>query len=100
MEYFEKDSFFVHMVQNPVLTQEWKCLWPQLQMHGWETKEMYITKHGRAVSGDYFSPKSKNISQNNIVSRQYVYTIVTDTDRVPGVHVFTSKLALSQYIAR
>ncbi len=88
------------MAQNPVLTEEWKLLWPRLQKHGWETKEIYAATNGRVVSGEYISPKSANINQNNIVGRQYVYTKVAENERIPGVHVFASKLALSQYIAR
>lgn len=88
------------MAQNPVLTEEWKLLWPRLQTHGWETKEVYATSTGRIISGDFISPKSANISQDSIVSRQYVYTKVPEDERIPGVHLFASKLALSQYIAR
>ena len=78
---------FIHLSQNPCLGEEWRNLWPRLQDHGWRAVD--LSKENFVVEG---VAKSQTIV--------YAFRPETIHKLIPGIHVFASKLALAQYIAR
>lgn len=79
LEYFEEEDFYFHVHCNPWITEEWRDLWPRLQSAGWEMKEI-----------------SRSEEEN--VELAYVFSSISEP--VPGIHIFHSKLAMTQFIGR
>jgi hypothetical protein len=77
----------LHLANNPVVTEEWKDLWPKLQDHGWRAVDVKVEN----VKIDGLHPATRVI---------YAYSPETVIEPIPGVHIFASKIALTRFIAR
>jgi hypothetical protein len=71
---FDVENFYLHLVANPLILEEWRYFWPRLQDAGWEVRS------------------------NDDEEMFYVYPYVEECK--PGIHQFRSKIALVRFIAR
>lgn len=80
----------MHLTQNPCLLQTWQELWRRLQNHGWRAIEL-ASHHPLMI--DELNPEDHRVA--------YVYAPENlSVTYEAGAHVFTSKSAVIQYIAR
>ncbi len=89
-----------HVAENPCLVAQWPQLWASLYGAGWRTFE----KNGAIVcfclsfSARYlspaFQPAACRTAQEKLLRAQL------DLGLEPGLHLFVSKSAVVQYIAR
>ena len=87
LQCFSHDSMCIHLARNPVITEEWKDLWPKLQDHGWRAVDVKNEKY--SIDGLHEATK--------IV---YAHMPEEVDCPQPGVHVFASKIAVVRFVAR
>lgn len=115
LEFFHTtEAMHDHISLNPCITYTWDQLWMVLSSSGWKRIEQ---KTDTTTSSKGSSTSDSSICYCLQVNDKYIPTttinattsnsntsssIATELLRglVPGVHLFTSKLAVIQYIAR
>ena len=116
LEYFHTtEAMHDHISLNPCITYAWDQLWMVLSSNGWKRIEQKTdttsSSKGSNSTGDSSICYCLQVDDKYIPSTTTNATtgtsntsssIATELLRglVPGVHLFTSKLAVIQYIAR
>lgn len=102
LEFFRQDAMARHVAQNPCLVAKWQELRERLQSAGWTRfdRNGVIAGYGLEFSQRYLNPTWLVPSFRNAGTEEKALRPELELGLEPGLHLFASKAAVVNYIAR